>query len=157
MTWTGRLWRRVGRRGCALLFFALIDIIYAFSLFNPPAEARLSPTLAFIDSVLPLWAWGTLWLASGLICLAQAPAHRDRIAYGAAILVKVTWGALYIIGWSAGAIERAYVGLVVWWGFAAFVALISGWPEPDQTPPPRRDQHPTVPMPVPPYPPTGGR
>jgi hypothetical protein len=37
------LWDRVGRRGSALLFFATLDFIYGWSLFDPDSSALAHP------------------------------------------------------------------------------------------------------------------
>lgn len=124
------LWRRPRYRGAALIFFGLLDLVYAFSLFNPPASARRSASLQFVASIAPLWAWALLWLIPGLLCAAQAFMRADRVAFTSAIVVKVIWGLLYVVGWITGGLERAYVGATVWLALAGFVAIIAAWPEP---------------------------
>lgn len=124
-----RLWERLGRRGSALLFFSMLDVIYAFSLANPPAEQRQSASMRWTADVAPLWLWATVWGVVGLICFVQAWMDNDRVAFAAAIAVKVVWGGLFIAGAIAVGLERAYVGAAVWLALAAFVAIISTWPE----------------------------
>lgn len=125
-----RLGRRVGRRGTALLFFAMLDLIYAFSLAVPPARARQNPTTRFVDGIAPLECWATLWLAVGLICLAGAFAYRDRWAFAAAMALKVLWGVTMLLGWALLGLERGYVAAIIWLAMAGWVFVISTWPEP---------------------------
>lgn len=117
---------RVGRRGCALLFFALLDVIYAASLLSAPTVGPYR----FLAAILPLAAWASLWGAVGLLCLVQAFMASDRAAFAAAMLIKVVWGLVQLAGWLIVGLDRGYVGAIVWLALAAFVAVISGWPEP---------------------------
>lgn len=135
------LWLRLGFRGSALLFFACLDATFSFSYFKPPPEARLSAGLRFVDSIAPLWFWGTLWGLVGLICLIYAFRVRDKVAFSAAIAIKILWAGMYVAGWFAVHLERAYVSAGLWLCIAGFVGVISAWPEPrrQSLPPPRGD------------------
>lgn len=120
---------KVGRRGAALLFFAFLDAVYAFSLFNPPPEARVSAQLAFVQNVAPLHLWGALWALAGSACLLFAFRTNDRWGFAAAMAIKVMWGCLYVYGFAIG-IERAYLSAAIWLCLAGWVGIISSWPEP---------------------------
>lgn len=124
-----RLWARLGRRGCFLLFLAVLDLVFAFSLYNPPATARRSASLTFFTAVAPLWVWALAWLIPGVLCAVQAFMRNDRLAYSAGMCIKVLWGCMYVAGAIAVHLDRAYVGAVVWLAFALVVGLISTWPE----------------------------
>lgn len=113
-----------------MLFFALLDLLYSVSLFNPPAEAKLSPTLVFIGHVMPLYAWAGLWAAVGLICLVGAFLKRDRWAFTAAMGLKVLWGGTFLGGWILADLDRGWVSALIWLAMAAWVMIISSWPEP---------------------------
>jgi hypothetical protein len=132
-----RRWVRaphIGRRGASLLFLALLDLVFGFSLAAPAPEALRSPTAVFISGVAPLWFWALLWTTVGLLCLVGAFIHRDRVAFAAAVSVKVLWGSLYLAGWATGGLDRGWAAAVIWLPMAAWIAIISGWPEK----PPRR-------------------
>lgn len=125
------IWRRVGRRGAALLWFGLLDVVFAFSLFEPQAEAQQAASTKFIADVLPLWVWGVAWLIPGILCLTLAfSTHRDKFAFTAAIAIKLVWGTLYLAGWLLVGLPRGWLGSVVWLSLAAFIAILAGWPEP---------------------------
>lgn len=124
-----KLIRRIGHRGAALLFFALLDAVYAFSLLNPPPDVRRGASLAFIDNVAPLPVWGAIWAIAGIACFVCAFRKDDRWGFAAAMLVKVLWGCLYIYGSFLG-IERAYLGAAIWLCLAGWIAIISSWPAP---------------------------
>lgn len=121
---------RVGRRGSALLFFALLDVVYAGSLAWAPASVRSTPAYAWLTSYLPLWAWAALWAGVGLLCAVQAFRRADRLAFAAASLLKVLWGVLHAAGWLLDVVPRGYVSAAVWLAFAGFVQVIASWPEP---------------------------
>ncbi|MFB4275720.1 hypothetical protein ACBJ59_10545 [Nonomuraea sp. MTCD27] len=118
--------QRVGRRGAALLFFALLDIIYAASLTTAPPNG---PYL-FLDSLMPLSTWASIWACVGGLCAIQAFVVTDRVAFAAASALKVVWGLTQLLGWMFGEIPRGYVAAAVWLAFAAFVQVIAGWQEP---------------------------
>jgi hypothetical protein len=122
---------RLGRRGCALLFFAFLDLVYCHALLFPSASARRTPSLTFLASVVPLWGWALLWGSVGVVCLVFAFRRHDQPGFSAAIAVKVLWGAMYLGGWLFADLDRGYVSATIWLAFAAFVALLSGWPEPN--------------------------
>lgn len=123
-------WSRIGFRGSALLFFAVLDGVFAFSYFNPPPEQRQAASLRYVADVAPLWFWGALWGAVGLLCLICAFRRHDKTAFAAAIAVKILWGGLYLSGAFVAHLERAYVSAGLWLCIAGFVAIISAWPEP---------------------------
>lgn len=128
--------RRIGRRGASLLFFAFLDVAYAGSLAIPPKGPAMSPTLQFVASLAPLPAWATLWGAVGIVCLIGAFKRRDRIAFGAAMALKVLWGLTYAGGWLLANLDRAWVGAALWLALSGWVYIISTWPEPAEGLPP---------------------
>lgn len=122
----------VGRRGAVLAYLALVDLLFALSLYRPPAEP--APGLRFLASVLPLEAWGTAWLVVGVVCAVGAFVHRvDRFAFACAVAIKTLWGGVYLLGWAVGCIERGWVSAVIWLGLAVLVMILAGWPEPRST------------------------
>lgn len=125
-----RLRRLIGRRGTALLFFALLDLVYARGLLWSSESARDLPSFRFLATLLPLWVWGVLWAGVGIVCLVFAFASHDRIGFAAAMGLKVLWGALFLAGGALAGLDRGVEAGAVWLTFAAFVGVISTWPEP---------------------------
>src|ERR1044072_3059776 len=71
--------RRVSYRGGALLTFAFIDFVIAYSL-TAPGSLPNTPSYKVI-ALVPYQAWAVIWLLVGLVCAVQAFArHND--AYG---------------------------------------------------------------------------
>lgn len=122
------LLRRVGHRGTALLFFAVLDGMYSYSLFSPPH--RLSPSLDFVASIAPLPLWGALWGLAGLVCLISAFTQKDQWGFSVAMLVKALWGGLFIYATIFTDLERAYLSAAIWLCFAGWIGIIASWPEP---------------------------
>lgn len=127
---------RVGRRGASLLFFALLDVYYGLSLLVPTEDARESPSLQWVASILPLWVWAAGWFVVALLCFIDAFRLHDRIAFTAAMGIKVLWAGIYVGAQFAGVLERGFVGAAIWLALAALVGLLSSWPEPPQEGPP---------------------
>lgn len=119
-----RLATRVGRRGAALLFFALLDIVYAVALLT--ATRPLTTFYAWMNAIMPLPVWAACWAAVGVVCLVFAFALRDTVAFMAAVAIKVGWGLPALFGWINGAVPLGYLSAVIWLAFAAFVYLIAG-------------------------------
>lgn len=119
-----RLIQRVGRRGAALLFFALLDFVYCYALLNPPQP--MPQTYLWPQTLLPLWVWAMCWATVGLLCLVYAFQRWDTAAFTAATGLKVMWSLLALFGWLSGAIDRGWLSAVIWFGFALFVYLIAG-------------------------------
>lgn len=124
MTVLRRLAFRVGRRGAALLFFTLLDIVYCIGLLSTPRP--LVPFYAWMDGIMPLPVWAVCWGGVGLVCLVYALRTHDTAAFMAAVGLKVAWGLLSLFGWLAGAVERGWINTVIWLAFACFVYLIAG-------------------------------
>jgi hypothetical protein len=121
---TARLRERIGRRGAALLFFALLDFVYATALLTAPRP--LTAFYAWMDEIMPLPAWAACWAAVGLICAVYAFAIRDTVAFMAAVAIKVGWGLPALFGWIHGSVPLGYLSAAIWLAFAAFVYLIAG-------------------------------
>lgn len=115
---------RIGRRGAALLFFALLDVVICFGVLNAPRP--LAPTYAWMAGIMPLWLWAACWGAVAVLCLVSAFLDSDTPAFVAAIGIKVAWGLLSLFGWAVGAVDRGYVSAGIWLAFAALVYLIAG-------------------------------
>lgn len=129
-----RLVHKVGRRGAFLTFLALLDLVYAYSLFFPTEQSRRNPTSLFLADIAPLWFWGVLWGAVGLACAFFVFRRKDAPAFAAAMFIKVLWSLTFLIGWIVGLVERGYLSTAIWGAFALVVALISTWPEPGLEP-----------------------
>lgn len=127
---TYRIRERIGRRGSCLLFLALVYLVYASALASAPPQSARNPSYAFLTVLLPLWAWALPWGLVGLLCGIQAFRVRDLVAFAAASALSVGWAVLHLSGWALGMIDRGFVTAVVWAGFAAFIQVIAGWPEP---------------------------
>ena len=116
---------RVGRRGAFLLFLALVDFIYGYSIL-----LIANPVWSRIDLFLPSVAWGIIWIAVGFICLVQAFFTIDRLAYSLAVGTKVVWSLAMFSSWVfTGTNPVGWVSGTLFLGFAAITSIVSYWPE----------------------------
>lgn len=122
---TGWLRCHLGYRGTFLLFLAVLDLAYGWSLWVAPPRQQASA-----DLVLGWHAWGAIWAAAGIVCAAGAPLRRDRFAYTTAAALKAAWASVAVRLWLFGHDPRAWVGALIWIAFGATVLVISSWPEP---------------------------
>jgi hypothetical protein len=119
----------VGRRGAALLCFAILDAVYAAGLVWPGPNGG-GATQVWFGSILPLWFWALWWLSATVVCTVGALNKRyDQAGFIAAISIKIWWGVLGLIGWIAGQVPVS--APAVWLGLSVLVMLIAGWPEPE--------------------------
>lgn len=125
------LFLKVGRRGAVLLFFALLDFVYAYGLLTPTAETLRNSTYMFIGRFGTVQLWAALWAIAGVFCLVNAFRQKDSAGFTAAIAIKILWGLLFLMGWLIGAVDRGYLATTIWLGFAALLFLILSWPEPN--------------------------
>lgn len=79
--------------------------------------------------LLPLVAWGWVWIAVGAVCLTGVLARRDRIQFGVAMLLKTAWSCIITMNWLMFRIPGGWTSVAAWAGIALLVLLISGWPE----------------------------
>jgi drug/metabolite transporter (DMT)-like permease len=130
--WNRQVIDRTGRRGAALLAFAFIDIVVGWSLFDAETQAQTKAIPAYRATleIAPLPIWGALWLLVGALCAVCAFLVTDRIAYGAAIGVKIVWAGSFLASWVIYNAPRAWLSAATWGVVAALVLVISGWPEP---------------------------
>jgi hypothetical protein len=110
-----------GRRGAFLAFLTVLDIVYGYSLIVLP-RASLHLSL-----VLPLHAWGWIWVGTAVCCASGIFLQRDRVPYAIAALVKTAWGLTFAWLWYQGLPE--WPSVVIWLSFALVVILVAGWPE----------------------------
>jgi hypothetical protein len=126
--WSRVTHRRLGRRGECLMFFGVLDLVYAWSMFfATPTVLMGNSTYRWVGSIAPLQAWAMLWALVGLICIYHAFQQFDRFGFIAAIGIKVVWGVLSLGGWLVDDVSLGAVG--IWLGLAGLVWRISGWRE----------------------------
>lgn len=118
-----RLIDRVGHRGAFLLFLAVLDIAYGYSLWFTAAPQRLW------DLVLPWEWWAAAWIAVGIICAVNAFLAFDRIAFTAASALFTAWSAIMVYVWEFQDIPRGWVSAVVFGCFAITILIVSSWQE----------------------------
>jgi hypothetical protein len=123
-----RITHRIGRRGCFLLFLALMDILIAYSMTPFTAVAKL-PNYTYLAQYLPIQAWAGIWAGVGIVCGLQAFARRDHFAFTVAVALKLVWATLYLAAWVDAGVPRGWVGAVLFYALGGVTAIIASWPE----------------------------
>lgn len=129
---------RIGRRGATLLFLGLLDLLVALNLATPTAIQLRTPTYAYLQQIMPIQAWASIWAAVGLICLAgmfappdgQGFARTDAPAFTAAVAIKIMWGILTAAMWLDGRLPHGYQASGIWLAFGGLIAVWAGVAEP---------------------------
>jgi len=128
---------RIGHRGSFLLFLALLDVLYGYSLWvTPPFQQIYNLSLSWT-------AWGAIWVSAGVILLIGAFVRDDRVPFAVASSIKAAWAAVWFKIWvlTPHVLPRAWVSVVIWLSFSALVGVISTWPEGHRHPRVRTIQH----------------
>ncbi|MFD5795585.1 hypothetical protein ACFWIO_19005 [Streptomyces diastatochromogenes] len=120
----------LGRRGAILLCYGAVWAIIGYGqITSPQPDLR---GLRLLLQMMPLAAWGWLWVTSGLIAIVSAwlPQGRDWPGFLALPLMVLPWAASYLLAWILGDYPRGWVAAVVWGAIAAPVLVVAGWREP---------------------------
>lgn len=123
MVWGTLRWiiYHAGRRGAFLAFLTILDSVYGYSIIELPRAAF------HLDLIIPVHAWGWLWIGTAGCCASGIFLRTDRIPYSIAALMKAAWGLTFAWVWYQGPPE--WPSVVVWLSFALIVTLVAGWPE----------------------------
>lgn len=125
-----RLGRMLGRRGAILLCYGIVWSIIGYGQITSPAPDLRG--LRLLLQMMPLDAWGWLWVVSGLIAVVSAwlPQGKDWLGFLALPLMVLPWAVSYLLAWIIGDFPRGWVATVVWGAIAAPVLVVAGWREP---------------------------
>lgn len=119
-----------GYRGRILLSLAVLDAVYAWGIYLASKRPIPPGSFVYIDRYIPLAVLSVVWLAVAILCCVNAFRVDDRSGWAVAILIKVFWGALGLIGWITGDVRYGYLSAAIWWAFASIVWTASRWPDP---------------------------
>jgi len=125
-----RLSRQLGRRGAILLCYGVVWSIIGYGQITAPQPDLRG--LRLLLQTMPLYVWGWLWVASGLIAIASAflPQGKDWVGFLALPLIVLPWTVSYLLAWIVGDFPRGWLAAVVWGAIAAPVLVVAGWGEP---------------------------
>lgn len=132
MSWMRRAMARahLGFRGAFLLCLAFIDIAYGWSLMTACEAATRTAAYQWRAGIMPPRVFAALWIAVGLLLLSQAWAHSDRLAYGAAIVLKLFWAFIAFDSWLFGHARQGWILGSIFLVFGVMSLIVSLWPEP---------------------------
>ena len=124
--WLRSLVVRVGRRGCYLLFLALLDFVYGWSLLS-----QTNLIVSHLDLYAPPMVWAIAWLTVGVVCLIESFLTLDRLAFTMAVLIKFLWGITMILSWAANPALAPFgwISGSIFLAFCGLTSVVSFWPE----------------------------
>jgi hypothetical protein len=120
----------LGRRGAILLSYGSVWGLYGYGQLISPQPDQRGLTLAL--QMLPLGAWGGLFIASGILAAVAAflPQGVDWFGFVALVLIVLPWMTSYLASWALGDFPRGWVAAAVWGVIAVPVIVVAGWREP---------------------------
>lgn len=120
--------KRIGRRGSYLLFLAMLDFLYGYSLIVVASQSRFQNP---VNLILPQQAWGVIWITVGIFCLWQAFVRLDRVAFTMSVTLKIAWAAVMGFSWLFTATNPlGWISAAIFLGFGVLTGIVSYWPEP---------------------------
>ena len=122
---SGAMVKLVGYRGAVLLFLAILDFLYGYSLIADP-----SVPLLHINLVIPLHVWFYVWIGIGVFLLTGVLTKYDRIHFALAVFLKSAWASAWLYVFIFQHFPRAWISVIIWATFAILIIIISFWPEP---------------------------
>jgi hypothetical protein len=125
MGWLGSVKSRVGHRGAFLLFLAVLDFLYGYSLITVTRAA-----LGRYTMLIPVQAWGWGWISVGVVLLAGAVVKWDLFAFVTSAMFKFAWMSLWVQLWLVQGYPDGWISVTIWGSFAAVVLVVASWPEP---------------------------
>ncbi|MGW0795890.1 hypothetical protein [Streptomyces sp. NPDC002692] len=120
------MWRRLGWRGTALLASGLSWISYGASIAVQPRYGTVRG-ISVLLGLLPMTAWGWLWIGLGAIATVYALVRpgRDLPGVGAAMAPPLLWAVAYALGALTGASPTAWGAVAPWASHALLIAIIA--------------------------------
>jgi hypothetical protein len=130
----------LGRRGAFLLSFGTVWALIGYGQVTAPQPDQRG--LKLLTDVLPLDAWGWMWISSGLIAIASAFLRQgsDRFGFAALIAMVLPWLFAYLVAWwPLGLFPRGWIAAALYSGLAIGIFVVAGWGEPQR---PKREEPP---------------
>ena len=113
-------WARAGHRGVFLALLGCYDIFFGWYL--AAGGALQFPT------VIPVMAWGIIWLTAGALLACGAAVKRDAPFFALAACLKTAWALEFFrLQAEHGGLE--WIRGAYWLALALIVLAVSAWPE----------------------------
>lgn len=122
--------KRFSRRNHALLSFGLLYAVYGYYLFELATVDRVGGIQAYADNLMPLEAWGAVWILCGMIAVAQSfKRYITPIAWVSLAAISWAWAGLALLALAdgVGAVAYEVTSLAIWMLMADLVTLLAGW------------------------------
>jgi len=131
---------RVGRRGQFLVYAGIVTTLIGYGYVADPLQRH--PGVHVVHDLVPPPWWGVSWMLCGVIGISFAWARkpgRDRLGYAALMLMPSLQAGSYATSWVLHLFHqpgdpRGIFTALLFIGFARFIGLVAGWPEPRVSP-----------------------
>lgn len=113
-----------------LLLFGLVYILTGIAQILTESNAAVRSYKAHTD-LLPLTAWGWVFVGTGLLALAATFTRLQRaVGFGALVVMSLAWSLEFFVTWLSTGYGRAIVGGLSWGCLAGVLWLCAGWADP---------------------------
>lgn len=118
------------RRSSFLMLFGAAYCAIGWSYIAGPSTPALRRSLDLALTVVPVAAWGALWVVCGVLAIVTGVLRWVKpLGFAALTFVGTLWGAAYFVGWIAGDAPRGWVSALIFWMVSAAVHIVAGMSE----------------------------
>lgn len=123
------------KRSLVLIMFGVTFTLIGWSYLGQSAQIERSPaaSLAYRAhlNMMPLDAWGWLFMACGLTAVACGLTHTHIVGFTALMAVAGWWGLEFVASWVINGYTRALIGALTWILLVGLLLVIASWPDPE--------------------------
>ena len=123
-----RPWRR---HSVVLAGAGFMYVVIGFAMATLPSNPQREQGLNLAVNIMPLQAWGFVWMGAGILALASTrwPPQSETWGYGVMAGLSALWGSLFLLGMPfrdqpsasvAGALVY-YLLTFMWWAVAGLM------------------------------------
>ena len=122
---------RIGRRGGALFFVGVLDLVFATSLrvLHNPITMKVYGSIVSLD----VWAW--VWMIACAFAWVSMFLESDRAGFTVSAMIFTVWGALALSAWYSGDNPAGWLSATFFLVLDGLILILATWPEPVSPPP----------------------
>lgn len=125
------------RRSLSLCILGVVYVLVGVSqIVTEDSALRDYALLKAYDAHLRLWplrVWGALFAAVGVGAVLSGLTRRHTWGFASLMGMSTWWAAMFAMSWLATGYHRVTIHLLTWLIIAAFLGILSGWPDPPPT------------------------
>lgn len=113
-------------RGLALFSTGIAWISYGITVSTSPRYGTVRGITVLLD-LMPIKAWGALWMVCGVLCLTFClrPNGRDLLGFLGAVIPATLWAVAYALGGFTGTGYNVWASVAPWLAHTVLIMIIA--------------------------------